>query len=105
MRKPLFLLACFALLCVSISAELRTFYPEIQPYKTGFLQVTDGHTLYWEESGNPQGKPILFLHGGPGLGTEPYHRRFFNPEKYRIIMFDQRGCGKSLPFSSLENNT
>ncbi len=105
MRKSLFLISCFIALCTSLAAELRTFYPEIEPYKTGFLQVSDGHTLYWEESGNPQGKPILFLHGGPGLGTEPYHRRFFNPEKYRIIMFDQRGCGKSLPFSSLEKNT
>jgi len=81
------------------------FYPEIEPYRTGFLEVTDGHTLYWEESGNPQGKPILFLHGGPGGGTETYQRRFFNPDFYRIIIFDQRGCGKSTPFSSLEHNT
>ncbi|MBS0615943.1 MAG: prolyl aminopeptidase [Verrucomicrobia bacterium] len=87
------------------ATALRTFYPEIEPYKTGYLEVPGGHTLYWEECGNPQGKPILFLHGGPGIGTEPYHRRFFNPEKYRIILFDQRGCGKSIPFSSLENNT
>ncbi len=82
-----------------------SFYPEIEPYETGFLEVTDGHTLYWEECGNPQGKPILFVHGGPGGGTEPYQRRFFNPDFYRIILFDQRGCGKSLPFSSLEHNT
>ncbi len=93
-------------LCTSLAAEsLRTFYPEIEPYRTGFLEVPDNHTLYWEECGNPQGKPILFLHGGPGMGVDPYHRRFFNPEKYRIILFDQRGCGKSRPFSSLENNT
>lgn len=84
---------------------LRTFYPEIEPYRTGFLEVGDGHTLYWEECGNPEGKPILFIHGGPGIGTEPNHRRFFDPQKYRIILFDQRGCGKSLPFSSLEHNT
>lgn len=84
---------------------LRTFYPAIEPNQTGFLSVEGGHTLYWEECGNPKGKPILFIHGGPGLGTLPYNRSFFDPEKYRIILFDQRGCGKSLPFSSLENNT
>jgi proline iminopeptidase len=88
---------------VSLSAELRTFYPPIEPNQTGFLDV-GGHSIYWEESGNPQGKPILFIHGGPGIGSAPSHRTFFNPA-YRIILFDQRGCGKSLPFSSLENNT
>jgi proline iminopeptidase len=89
---------------VTLSAELRTFYPPIEPNRTGFLSVEGGHQIYWEESGNPQGKPILFVHGGPGIGTDAYHRGFFNPD-YRIILFDQRGCGKSLPFSSLENNT
>jgi proline iminopeptidase len=81
------------------------YYPEIQPYKTGFLDVTDGHKIYFEESGNPQGKPVVFLHGGPGGGTSPSYRQFFNPDAYRIIIFDQRGCGKSLPFASLEHNT
>jgi proline iminopeptidase len=103
MKKYLLLFFCCLL---SLSAEsLRTFYPKIEPNQTGFLPVKGGHTLYWEECGNPQGKPILFLHGGPGIGTYPYHRTFFDPARYRIILFDQRGCGKSLPFSCLENNT
>lgn len=77
----------------------------IEPLKTGFLSVGDGHSLYWEESGNPYGTPIVFLHGGPGSGTEPKHRCFFDPKFYRIILFDQRGCGKSTPHSSLHENT
>lgn len=84
---------------------MRTRYPAIEPYRTGFLDVGDGHKLYWEESGTPRGKPVVFLHGGPGSGTEPSHRRFFDPDQYRIILFDQRGCGKSTPPSSLEANT
>lgn len=84
---------------------LRTFYAPIEAYQTGFLQVDEEHNLYWEESGNPDGKPILFIHGGPGIGTHPNNRRFFDPAHYRIILFDQRGCGKSTPFSSLNNNT
>jgi proline iminopeptidase len=83
----------------------RTLYPEIQPYETGMLDVGDGHSLYWELSGNPDGKPIVFLHGGPGGGSSPEHRRQFNPEKYKILVFDQRGCGKSTPYASLEANT
>ena len=83
----------------------RTFYPEIEPYNRGTLEVSGGHTLYFEESGNPQGKPVVFLHGGPGGGTEPKHRRFFDPAAYRIVLFDQRGCGKSTPHASLEENT
>src|SRR5207248_3000932 len=65
----------------------------------------DGHSLYWELSGNPNGKPVVFLHGGPGGGSSPDHRRQFNPEKYKILVFDQRGCGKSTPYASLEANT
>ena len=83
----------------------RTLYPEIQPYQTGQLDVGDGHNLYWELSGNPNGKPVVFLHGGPGGGSSPEHRRQFNPEKYKILVFDQRGCGKSTPYASLEANT
>ena len=83
----------------------RTLYPEIQPYQTGMLDVGDGHSLYWELSGNPDGKPVVFLHGGPGGGSSPEHRRQFNPEKYKILVFDQRGCGKSKPYASLEANT
>ena len=80
-------------------------YPAIAPYETGFLPVTGGQEIYFELSGNPDGKPVLFLHGGPGGGTSPLQRRFFDPKAYRIILFDQRGCGKSRPFASLENNT
>ncbi|RYZ08250.1 MAG: prolyl aminopeptidase [Myxococcales bacterium] len=84
---------------------LRSFYPEIQPYRTGFLPVSPVHSLYFEESGNPEGKPVVFLHGGPGGGTSPKQRRFFDPARYRIVLFDQRGCGKSRPHASLEENT
>ncbi len=80
-------------------------YPVIEPYRTGRLKVSSIHELYYEESGNPKGKPVVFVHGGPGGGTEGNHRRFFNPEKYRIILFDQRGCGKSTPHACLEENT
>ncbi len=83
----------------------RTYYPPIEPFNSGMLPVDHGHTIYWEESGNPQGKPVVFLHGGPGGGSEPKQRRFFDPAVYRIVLFDQRGCGKSLPFASLEHNT
>jgi proline iminopeptidase len=72
-------------------------YPPIEPYETGMLLVGDGHRLYWEVSGNPDGKPVVFLHGGPGGGTSPWHRRFFDPARYRIVLFDQRGCGRSTP--------
>jgi proline iminopeptidase len=88
-----------------MSSERRTLYPEIQPYRTGRLRVTGPHELYFEESGNPHGKPVVFLHGGPGGGTEAKMRRYFDPERYRIVLFDQRGCGKSTPFASLEENT
>ena len=80
-------------------------YPEIHPYFQQFLQVDETHRLYIEESGNPDGIPVIFLHGGPGANCEPQHRRYFDPEKYRIILFDQRGCGQSTPHASLENNT
>src|SRR6185295_7771458 len=82
-----------------------TLYPEIDPYRTGRLRVSDLHELYFEESGNPEGKPVVFVHGGPGGGTEAKQRRFFDPRAYRIILFDQRGCGKSTPHASLDENT
>lgn len=85
--------------------ERRSLYPAIDPYQTGQLAVSSHHTLYYEESGNPNGKPVVFLHGGPGGGTDPKQRRFFDPSKYRIVLFDQRGCGKSTPHASLEENT
>ena len=84
---------------------MRCLYPEIEPYNQFFLSVDDPHKLYVEESGNPEGKPVVFLHGGPGGGTSANHRRLFDPEHYRIILFDQRGSGKSTPHASLENNT
>ncbi|MET2011414.1 prolyl aminopeptidase [Microbacterium chocolatum] len=75
-------------------------YPPIEPYETGELLVGDGNRVYYEQSGNPGGKPVVFLHGGPGGGTSPWHRRFFDPERYRIILLDQRGCGRSTPHAS-----
>ena len=80
-------------------------YPELEPFDRGKLAVGSGHELYYEQSGNPEGKPVVFLHGGPGGGTEPRHRRFFDPAVYRIVLFDQRGCGKSTPHASLVDNT
>jgi len=80
-------------------------YPDIKPYAKHHIQVDAVHTLYVEECGTPDGIPVLFLHGGPGAGIEPYHRRFFDPEKYHMVLFDQRGSGKSAPHASLENNT
>ncbi|GAA1142718.1 prolyl aminopeptidase [Microbacterium aurantiacum] len=75
-------------------------YPPIEPYDTGELLVGDGNRVFYEQSGNPDGKPVVFLHGGPGGGTSPWHRRFFDPERYRIILLDQRGCGRSTPHAS-----
>lgn len=86
-------------------SEYRTLYPGTVPYNTGMLAVGDGHQLYYEQSGNPQGKPAVYVHGGPGAGSNPGQRRVFDPEKYQIILFDQRGCGNSTPSASLENNT
>ena len=86
-------------------SEGRELYPIPQPFKNGMLAVPGGHTLYWECSGNPQGQPAIFLHGGPGSGTSPKQRCFFDPAHFLIVMFDQRGSGKSLPFACLENNT
>jgi proline iminopeptidase len=87
------------------TANRRSLYPAFDPYESGHLDVGDGHKLYWELSGNPDGKPVVFLHGGPGGGSSPDHRRQFNPDKYKILVFDQRGCGKSTPYASLEANT
>jgi proline iminopeptidase len=81
------------------------FYPPIKPFNSGYLRVSPVHEIYYEESGNPDGKPAVFLHGGPGGGTDAKMRRFFNPQRYRIVLFDQRGCGKSRPSASLEDNT
>ena len=81
-------------------------YPEIDAYSTGFLQVSELHTIAWERSGNPDGIPVIVIHGGPGGGSQPSYRRYFNPEKFDIIQFDQRGCGQSTPYAELiDNNT
>ncbi|MDE1883986.1 MAG: prolyl aminopeptidase [Rhodospirillales bacterium] len=79
-------------------------FPEIGPFETGYLPLSDGHVMYWEQVGNPAGKPVLFLHGGPGAGAGAVHRRFFDPSIWRVIIFDQRGAGRSRPLGSLENN-
>ena len=87
------------------SGARRTLYPEIEPYETGRLDVGDGHSLYWERCGTRGAKPVVFLHGGPGAGCSPGHRSQFDPERYDILLFDQRGCGRSRPHASLEANT
>ena len=84
---------------------LATLYPPIEPFEHGVLDTADGHQVYWERCGNPDGKPAVFLHGGPGSGCSPDHRRLFDPAKYCVTLFDQRGCGRSTPHASLEANT
>lgn len=80
-------------------------FPEIGPFETGYLPLSDGHVMYWEQVGNPRGAPVLFLHGGPGAGAGTVHRRFFDPAHWRVLIFDQRGAGRSRPLGSLEANT
>jgi proline iminopeptidase len=84
---------------------LKNLFPELQTFNNGHLNVDGGHHIYYEESGNPQGYPVIFLHGGPGSGCNPSQRRFFDPNFYRIILFDQRGCGKSTPLGEVANNS
>lgn len=88
-----------------IHAPKRGLYPAIEPFKTGMLDTGDGHQVYWELVGNPAGKPAVFLHGGPGGGCSADHRRLFDPDAYCVLLFDQRGCGRSTPHASLEKNT
>ncbi|MGV8939514.1 MAG: prolyl aminopeptidase [Allorhizobium sp.] len=88
-----------------MSNELRGYYPEIEPFETGFLDVGDGHTMYWERVGTKGAKPAVFLHGGPGGTINPNQRRLFDPALYDVILFDQRGCGRSTPHAGLEANT
>ncbi|WP_022672449.1 prolyl aminopeptidase [Novosphingopyxis baekryungensis] len=85
--------------------DFRTFYPPIDPYDSGMLDVGDGHRIYYERCGTPGAKPVVFLHGGPGGGCSPQHRQLFDPTRYDIMLFDQRGCGRSTPHASLEANT
>src|SRR5689334_22855601 len=84
---------------------MTTMYPPLEPFDTGMLKVSELHTLYYEQCGNPQGKPIVFLHGGPGGGLAADYRRFFDPQAYRVVLFDQRGSGKSTPYAELQENT
>jgi proline iminopeptidase len=90
---------------MSDSFDEAPLFPAVEPYRSGMLAVDELHTLYWEECGNPNGVPVLFLHGGPGGGLSPKHRRFFDPAHYRIVLFDQRGAGKSTPLGEYRNNT
>lgn len=85
--------------------NLKTLYPEIEPYDSGHIRVSDVHELYYEQCGTPNGKPVVFLHGGPGAGLTADYRRFFDPSAYRIILFEQRGAGRSTPHASLDDNT
>ena len=82
-----------------------SLYPKISPFNTEFINVSDLHTVYFAECGNPNGQPVVFLHGGPGGGISANAARFFDPDKYRIVLIDQRGCGRSTPFSELQENT
>lgn len=85
--------------------DRQPLFPKISPFEDGMLSLDGGHEMYWEQSGNPDGFPVVFLHGGPGAGANPAHRRFFDPKFYRIIIFDQRGAGRSKPFGELNENT
>ena len=91
--------------CKDAEASTTTLYPPISPYASGMLETGSVHRLYWETSGNPDGIPVLFVHGGPGSGTSPSQRRFFDPARYRIVLFDQRGSGRSTPYGELADNT
>ena len=90
---------------ISSTPQLLGVYPPLEPFKSGKLDVGDGHQVYWDMCGNPNGKPAVFLHGGPGGGCNADHRSLFNPEKYCVMLFDQRGCGRSTPHANLEANT
>lgn len=85
--------------------DRQNLFPKIQPFGNGMLSLDSGHEMYWEQSGNPDGVPVLFLHGGPGAGANAAHRRFFDPDFYRIVIFDQRGAGRSKPYAELKDNT
>ncbi len=91
--------------CKSLDVAKSNLWPKIEPYKTGFLKVSDVHEIYYELNGNPNGIPVFVLHGGPGGKSSPYMRRFFNPDKFLIVLFDQRGAGKSKPFAEIRENT
>lgn len=104
-RTPLVLVVLLCLLAAGAAFAQEDVFPEIEPYDSGFLKVGDIHEIYYEQSGNPEGKPIFFLHGGPGGGTSPAQRRYYDPRKFRIVLHDQRGAGKSRPFAEIRENT
>jgi len=103
--KLIFIGFIFLAGCSQKAEKQVKLYPEIKPYKTDYLQVSDLHKLYYECCGNPEGKPVFVLHGGPGSGSSPYMRRFFDPEKFNIILHDQRGAKRSRPYAEIKNNT
>lgn len=109
-KKIFFLLICLGLLCFNstVYGQQRKpgdLFPDIKPFKTGYLKVSRLHEIYYDCSGNPNGKPVMVLHGGPGYGSYPLLRRYFNPEKFLIVLHDQRGAGKSKPYAELRENT
>lgn len=96
---------CASIRRMNANVEDVALYPPLEPYAKGMLDVGDGHSVYFEQCGSPDGEPVVFLHGGPGSGCAPRHRRFFDPARYRIVLFDQRGCGRSTPRGELRHNT
>jgi proline iminopeptidase len=104
-RAYVFALALLLACCANDSKGEIELWPEIEPHQTGHLEVSGIHSIYYEVSGNPRGKTVFVLHGGPGGSSSPYYRRFFNPETFRIVLHDQRGCGKSTPYADIRENT
>ena len=85
--------------------RIETLFPAVTPFAEGMLERDGGHRIYWQQAGNPEGEPVVYLHGGPGAGCAPFHRRFFDPRHYNIVLFDQRGCGRSTPHAGIAANT
>ena len=90
---------------LNFKQKVKTLFECLPSYNEGYLEVSGGHSIYYEEYGNPKGKPVLFLHGGPGAGFSNSHKSFFDPKIFRVIFFDQRGSGKSIPYAEIKNNT
>ncbi len=106
MKKSLLFTLVFLLVCyAAVYADAAELWPKIEPYQARHLEASDIHSIYYEVSGNPRGKTVFVLHGGPGGSSSPYYRRFFNPAKFRIVLHDQRGCGKSTPYADIRENT
>jgi proline iminopeptidase len=109
LQNPILVLILFSFLCDCQNKKENkdeiSLWPEIEPFQAGYLKVSDIHEIYYELCGNPKGKPVFVIHGGPGIGCSPYMRRFFNPDKFLIVLHDQRGSGKSKPKAELQENT